>query len=231
MWEIDMVLDRRIRMIVVDDHPVVRDGIGELLNHFSDFHVVGKAGDGAEAVRLAAELGPEVIIMEVLMPERDGIDACREIMDLLPGTRVLMLTASTAPQAVVESVAAGAAGFLLKDSGVEELAGAVREVAEGRFNLTAEVLRQAAAMIRRDLGVSGSRGPEVLTERERERELLRLFCSGRSYAQIADADGIGRSTVRNVLHRVQDKVGTESKQEMVVWAVTNGLIDPAEPKA
>ena len=105
MWEIDMVLDRRIRMIVVDDHPVVRDGIRELLNHFSDFHVVGKAGDGAEAVRLAAELGPEVIIMDVLMPERDGIDACREIMDLLPGTRVLMLTASTAPQAVVESVA------------------------------------------------------------------------------------------------------------------------------
>ena len=112
-----------------------------------------------EAVRLAAELGPEVIIMDVLMPERDGIDACREIMDLLPETRVLMLTASTAPQAVVESVAAGAAGYLLKDSGVEELAGAVREVAEGRFNLTAAVLRQAAVMIRRDLRVSRSAAP------------------------------------------------------------------------
>ena len=127
-----MVGDRRIRIMVVDDHPVVRDGMREVLNNFSDFDVVGQAGDGAEAVRLAAELRPEVIIMDVLMPEKGGIDACREIMDLLPGTRVLMLTASTAPAAVVESVAAGAAGFLLKDSGVEQLAEAIRQVGHGR---------------------------------------------------------------------------------------------------
>ena len=224
-----MVGDRRIRIIVVDDHPVVRDGIREVLGNFSDFDVVGQAGDGAEAVRLAAEVTPEVIVMDVLMPEKGGVDACREIMDLLPETRVLMLTASTAPEAVVEAVAAGAAGYLLKDSGLDKLVEAIRDVVEGRFTLTAEVLRQAATMIRRDFAVSRLRGPEVLTEREKE--ILRLFCRGLSYAQIAEADGISRSTVRNALHRIQDKVGIGSKQEMVVWAVKNGLLEGAGPNA
>ena len=216
----------RIRVMVVDDHPVVRDGIRRVLEHFGQFDVVGLAGDGEEAVRLAAELRPDVIIMDVIMPGKDGVDACHEVMDLMPDVRVLMLTASSAPDAVIEAIAAGARGYLLKDSGVDELVGTVQEIAEGRVNLTADALRRAATMIRKDPRVSRFRGPDLLTSRETE--TLRLFCRGMSYTQIADADGISRSTVRNTIDRIQDKAGVGSRQEMVIWAVQSGLLDGFE---
>ena len=213
----------RIRLMVVDDHPVVRDGIRHVLQHFAQFDVVGQAGDGEEAVRLAADLKPDVIIMDVIMPGKDGVEACREIIDLLADTRVLILTAATAPEAVIEAIAAGASGYLLKDSGVDKLVEAIQEIAEGRVNLTADALRKAATMIRNDSMVSRFRGPELLTARETE--ILRLFCRGLSYTQIADADGISRSTVRNTIDRIQDKAGVGSKQEMVIWAVRAGLLN------
>ena len=212
-----------IRVMVVDDHPVVREGIRRFLQHFAEFDVVGVAGDGEAAVRMASEVAPDVIIMDVVMPEKGGVDACREIIDLMPGTGVLMLTASTAPDAVIEGIAAGARGYLLKDSGVEELVGAIKEVAEGRVNLTAEALQRAAVMILKDPAGARFRGPDLLTARETE--LLRLFCRGLSYAQIAASAEIGESTVRNTLDRVQHKAGAGSKTQMVVWAVRVGLLD------
>ena len=218
--------DERIRVMVVDDHPVVRDGIRRVLQYVGELDVVGQAGNGDEAVRLAAEVTPDVIIMDVIMPGKDGIDACREIMDVMPDTRVLMLTASNAPNAVIEAIAAGASGYLMKDTGVDQLVAAIREIAEGRVNLTADALRRAATMIRQDFGVSRYRGPEVLTARETE--ILRLFCRGLSYQRIADAGGVSRSTVRNTVDRIQDKAGVSSKPEMVVWAVRAGLLDGLE---
>ena len=223
-----MPKDEQIRVMVVDDHPVVRDGIGRVLQHFGQFNVVGLAGDGEEAVRLASELSPDVIIMDVIMPEKDGVEACREIMDLMPDIRVLMLTASTAPEAVIEAIAAGASGYLLKDSGVDQLVGTIQEVAEGRLSLTSDALRRAAALIRKDPRVSRLRGPDLLTARETE--ILRRFCQGMSYTQIADAAGISRSTVRNTVDRIQDKAGVGSKQEMVIWAFRAGLLDGVEPR-
>ena len=213
----------RIRVMVVDDHPVVRDGIWRVFQHFGELDVVGLAGDGQEAVRLAVELAPEVIVMDLIMPGKDGLDACREIMDLLPSTRVLMLTASSAPEAVVEAIAAGASGYLLKDSGVDQLVAAIQEIAKGQTNLTAEALRRAAMMIHKGVNTSRPRGPEVLTAREME--MLRHFCQGLSYRQIADTTGISRSTVRNAIDRIQDKAGAGSKPEMVIWAVRAGLLD------
>ncbi len=212
-----------IRVMVVDDHPVVREGIRRLLQHFAEFDVVGVAESGEEAVRLASQVAPDVIIMDVIMPEMGGVDACREIIHLMPGVGVLMLTASTAPAAVIERVAAGASGYLLKDSGVEQLVGTIREVAEGRVNLTADALRQAAILIRKDPAGAGIRGADLLTARETE--LLRLFCRGLSYAQISAAAEVGQSTVRNTLDRVQHKAGAGSKTEMVIWAVRAGLLD------
>lgn len=214
---------KRIRVMVVDDHPVVRDGIQQVLQHFRELEVVGQAGDGEEAVRLAVELTPEVIVMDVIMPGKDGVDACREIIDLLPDTRVLMLTASSAPHAVVEAIAAGASGYLLKDSGVDQLVTVIRKIAEGQTNLTADALRRAARMIREGSIPSPSRGANLLTPRESE--MLRHYCQGKSYTQIADASGISRSTVRNTMDRIQFKAGVTSKPEMVIWAVRAGLLD------
>ena len=113
----------RIRVMVVDDHPIMRNGLRDTLEASGRFEVVGLAEDGEEAVRTVEELKPDVIVMDVLMPGKDGIDACREIMELLPDTRVMMLTASTEEDAVIEAVAAGARGYLQKYSRPEEFGG------------------------------------------------------------------------------------------------------------
>lgn len=211
------------RVMVVDDHPIVRDGLREALSLSGEFEVVAKAGDGAEAVRVASELKPDVIIMDVMMPGMDGVEACREIIDLLPDTRVLMLTASTEEEAMVEAMAAGATGYLLKDSGREDLLAAVRDVAAGRWNIPTQTFRRALSVYRNRPEADALRGRNVLTSREQE--ILRLFASGKSYAQIAEVHGNSAPTVRNAVYRIQDKVGVATKQEMVVWAVRCGLLD------
>ena len=212
-----------IKVMVADDHPIMRDGLRDALEGEGDFEVVGSARDGVEAVRMAQSVAPEVIVMDVMMPNMDGVDACREIMELLPDTRVLMLTASTTEDAVVEAIAAGATGYLQKDSGPEELADAVRDVAQGRLRIPDKSIRRVFALIRGQRGLTASRALKALTDRERE--VLKMFASGESYAQIAEANGTKVVTVRNSIYRIQDKLGVETKQEMVVWAVRNGLLD------
>ncbi len=138
----------RIRVMVVDDHPIMRNGLRDALEDVGDFEVVGLAAHGAEAVRTAQTLRPEVIVMDVMMPQMDGVDACREIMELLPDTKVLMLTASNEEDAVVEAIAAGATGYLQKYSGPDELAGAVREVAQGRLRIPDVAIRRVFALLR-----------------------------------------------------------------------------------
>ena len=214
---------KRIKVMLVDDHPIVRDGLQEVLERSGEFEVVGQAGDGVEAVATAESLDPDVIVMDVMMPHKDGVEACREIMDLLPHTRVLMLTASTEEDAVVEAVAAGAMGYLQKYSGKEELLAAVRDVAEGRLRIPDETVRRVLSIIRSMPELTGRRGPDTLTTRERE--ILTLFASGKSYAQIAEVKGNSPVTIRNAVYHIQDKLGVRTKQEIVVWAVRNGLLD------
>ena len=213
----------RIRAMVVDDHPVMRNGLRDVLEASGRFEVVGLAGDGEEAVRTVEELKPEVIVMDVIMPGKDGIDACREIMELLPDTRVMMLTASSEEDAVIEAIAAGATGYLQKYSRPEELVGAVLDVAEGRLRIPEEAVRQVFAMIRGERGLASRRRTDKLTALERE--TLVLFASGRSYVDIAQDRGNSVVTVRNTLYRLQNKLGIGTKQELVVWAVRNGLLD------
>ena len=216
----------RIRVMLADDHPIMRDGLRDALEGEGDFEVVGSAADGVEAVSMAQSVAPEVVVMDVMMPNMDGVDACREIMELLPDTRVLMLTASTTEDAVVEAIAAGATGYLQKDSGPEELAEAIREVAQGRLRIPDKAIRRVFALIRGQRGLTANRTLERMTAGERE--ILTLFASGRSYAQIAEARGNKTVSVRNAVYRIQDKLGVDTKQEMVVWAVKNGLLEDVE---
>ena len=213
----------RIRVMVVDDHPIMRSGLRDVLEASGRLEVVGQAGDGEEAVRTVQGLGPEVIVMDVMMPCKDGVDACREIMELLPETRVLMLTASTQEDAVIDAIAAGATGYLEKYSRPEELVEAVLDVAAGRLRIPEKAVREAFAMVRnaRDLASRQALGNLTTVERE----TLALFASGTSYAQIAEARGNSAVTVRNTLYRIQDKLGVKTKQGLVIWAVRNGLLD------
>ena len=221
-----MSSEDRIGVMVVDDHPIMRTGLRDALGASGRFEVVGQAGDGEEAVRTAEELRPEVIVMDVIMPNKDGIDACREIMELLPDTRVLMLTASTEMDAVIEAVAAGATGYLQKYSRSEELVEAVLDVAAGRFRISEQATHEVFAMIRNERQLASRRPSDKLTELERE--TLTLFASGKSYTEIAESRGNSTVTVRNTLYRIQDKLGVKTKQELVIWAVRNGLLDDVE---
>ncbi len=213
----------RIRVMVVDDHPIMRNGLRDTLEASGRFEVVGQAADGEEAVRTVEELKPEVIVMDVIMPHKDGIDACRDIMELLPVTRVLMLTASTEEDAVIEAVAAGATGYLQKYSRPEELVEAVLDVAEGRLRIPDKTVRTVFAMLRGQRKLVSPQPVRRLTALERE--TLTLFASGRSYTEIAEARGNTTVTIRNTLYRIQDKLGIGTKQELVIWAVRNGLLD------
>ena len=173
----------RIRVMVVDDHEIMRDGLREILEHTPGFEVVGQAADGAAAVRLAQDLKPGVIIMDLMMPVKNGVDASREITDMLPETRVLILTASTENNAVMEAVAAGATGYLQKHSGKDTLLRTVYDVAKGEYRIPADVIRRVFA------GAQETGRRKVVKDlgrlTMREREILALFARGLSYAQIA----------------------------------------------
>ena len=217
-----MAPDRRIRVMLVDDHEIMRDGLREVLERAGDFEVVGQAGDGAAAVRVAQNLRPDVIIMDVLMPIKNGIDACREITEMLPDTRVLMLTAASEEDAAIEAVAAGATGYLQKYSGKEKLLQTVREVAEGEYRIPGDVMRRVLAEFR----AGTPQQPRDLNRlTAREREILTLFARGLSYAEIAEARGNQPVTIRNAIYGIQDKLKIETKQGLVVFAVGNGLLD------
>ncbi len=211
-----------IGVMLVDDHEIMRDGLREVLERSGNFRVVGQAADGKAAVRVAQRVRPDVIIMDVMMPLKNGIDACREITETLPNTRVLMLTAASEEDAVVESVAAGAMGYLLKYSGKEQLLRTVREVAQGEYRIPAESLRRVFSGIRT---AAQQKTHELNKLTSREREILALFARGQSYAKIAEVRGNQPVTIRNAIYRIQGKLGIETKQELVVWAVRNGLMD------
>jgi len=212
--------------MIVDDHSIMRDGLQEMLDRFDDFQVVGQARDGREAVKVAQRLKPDVIIMDVIMPVKNGVDACREIMAAVPETRVLVLTASTDDQTVIDAIAAGATGYLQKFTGKDELLATIRDVADGEFRVPGDVVRRAVA----DVGDSPAHddSPELTRLTERERQILRLFAEGMSYAEIGEARGNRPLTIRNAIYGIRNKLGATSSQQMVVWAVRNGLLDNDE---
>ncbi|MCE2501714.1 MAG: response regulator transcription factor [Dehalococcoidia bacterium] len=218
-----MSSSERTKVMIVDDHQIVRVGLKQVLEQTGEFEVVGQAGDGEEAVRVAAEVAPDVVVMDVMMPKKDGVEACREIMENAPEARVVMLTASTEENAVVEAVAAGATGYLQKETGRDRLLSTVRDVAAGELRVPAEVVTRVFAGIRRGAASGDVAGMAGLTLRERE--ILVAFTRGMSYAQIAEDRGVKSVTVRNAIYGIQRKLGVETMQGLVLWAVRHGLIN------
>ncbi len=218
-----MVGSPMVKVMLVDDHEIVLEGLRDVLESAGDFEVVGQIADGQMAVEMASDLHPDVVVMDLIMPVKNGIDACREIMDELPGTRVLVLTMSTEQDAVVDSLAAGATGYLQKVCGRQEFLTAVRDVAAGQYRIPNDAMRRVLAGVRSAPRPSGGSTLDKITVRERD--VLALFARGRSYAQIGEAKGIQPITVRNAVYNIQRKLGFANKQELVFWAVQNGLVD------
>ena len=217
----------QIRVMLVDDHEIMRDGLREVLERSEDFKVVGQAADGEAAVRQALSLRPDVIVMDVMMPLKNGIDACREVTERLADTKVLILTAASEEDAALEAVAAGATGYLQKFSGKQTLLRALRDVADGKYTIPSDVLRRVFSGLR---GPTQQRPYDSSRLTSREREILTLFAQGQSYARIAEARGNQPVTIRNAIYGIQDKLGINTKQELVVWAVRSGLLDQFWPQ-
>jgi two-component system response regulator DevR len=212
-----------IRILVVDDHGIVREGLKMVLGLESDFDVVGEAASGREAITQATRLRPDVVLMDVLMDEVSGIDACRQIKSALPETQVLMLTSHDAAQAVEASVLAGASGYLLKNGGRDDLLKGIRAVAQGESllspSITAQVLDRFADLSRKER----ERENDVLSEREKE--VLVLVAQGMTNRQIAAELVISENTVRNHLSHILDKLDLSRRSQVAAYAVQKGFLD------
>ena len=219
--------DARTSVMLVDDHQVMRDLLRDALENTGEFQVVAQAADGQEALRLveeaAPEAAPDVIVMDVIMPVLDGIEACRQITELLPEIKVLMLTASNEQDAIVRSIAAGATGYLQKYSGKEQLLATLREVAEGEFRIPGDAARRLSRAVRS--GPTDGTDEQLAMLTQREKEILKLFAQGLSYQEIGEIRNNSALTVRNAVSGVQRKLGFKTRQQMVVWAVRADLAD------
>jgi len=215
-----------IRILIADDQTLVRAGFRMVVDSRDDLEVVGEAADGAEAVARAAELRPDVVLMDVRMPVMDGIEATRRITALEEAPRVLILTTFDLDQYVYDALRAGAAGFLLKDAPPNELAGAIRTVAGGEALLAPSVTRR---LIERFVGLPAPRAadPAVLRDLSaREAEVLRLVARGLSNQQIADQLVVSTATVKSHVARLLMKLGLHDRTQAVVLAYETGFVTP-----
>lgn len=207
-----------IRILLVDDHNVVRQGLRMFLGLDADMEVVGEASDGAEALRLAKELKPDVVLMDLVMPVMDGIAATRAIRSELTDVEVIALTSVLEDASVVGAIRAGAIGYLLKDTQADELCRAIRAAAAGQVQLSP----QAAARLMREL-----RAPAPLsltsTLSEREIEVLCCLARGQSNKEIAAHLQIGETTVKSHVSNVLAKLGLASRTQAALYAVQAGL--------
>ena len=208
-------------MLIADDHAVVRQGLRTFLQLQEDIEVVGEASDGAEAVRLAGELVPDVVLMDLVMPSKDGIEATRAIKALSPTTQVLVLTSFTDDDKVFAAVRAGAAGYLLKDVQPADLGGAIRTVHRGEALLHPAV----AGKLMREFaeGKQTAADPSALTEREMD--VLRLIAKGMSNREIALDLGIAEKTVKTHVSSILQKLHLADRTQAALYAVRKHLVD------
>ncbi len=207
-----------IKVMLADDHPIVRAGIKNELAQAPDIDVVGEAADGDEALRLARDLQPDVLVLDINMPGQKAVRVIRELQAQTTRPHILILTAYSDVENVVGMLKAGATGYLLKDEPPSVIADGVRAVAQGQTWLSAAV---AASLVGQAAGEQPLAENESLSEREMQ--VLRLVAQGCSNAQIAAALAISEGTVKNHVTRLYDHLGVHSRAEAVVWAWQHGV--------
>jgi len=220
-----------IRVLIADDQELVRAGFRMILEVQEDIEVVGEAGDGGEAVEAARKLAPDVVLMDVRMPDVDGIEATRRLLADGGGTRVLMLTTFDADEYVYDAMKAGASGFLLKNAPPAQLVTAVRATAGGDATIAPEIVRRMVEeFVRRP--PPGTAKPKRLDElSKRELDVLKLIARGLSNAEIATQLFVSEATVRTHVSRILAKLDLRDRTQAVVAAYESGLVRPGEVSA
>jgi DNA-binding NarL/FixJ family response regulator len=215
--------------VIADDQAVVRGGLRMILEAQPDLEVVGEASDGSEALDLIRELGPDVVLMDIRMPELDGIEATRRVAQTGRATRVLVLTTYGMDEFVYDALKAGAAGFLVKTEPPERLVDAVRVVARGEALLAPEITRRLVDRFVAGMRPNAPAPPELDELTTRELEVLKLVARGLSNAEIAAALYVSDGTVKTHVARVLSKLGLRDRVQAVVFAYESGLIEPGAP--
>jgi NarL family two-component system response regulator LiaR len=210
----------KVRVLIADDHSVVRQGLRMFLSLDPEIEIVGEAADGEEAIHLARELHPDVVLMDLVMPGMGGVAATRMIRAEVPDVEVIALTSVLADEAVTGAIRAGAIGYLLKNTEADELLRAIKSAAAGQVHLSPE----AAARLVREVKIPGS--PEALTERETA--VLRLVAKGHANKQVARELGIREQTVKTHVSNILGKLQLQSRTQAALYAVERGLVSASD---
>jgi DNA-binding NarL/FixJ family response regulator len=215
-----------IRVLVVDDHALFRRGLEMVLAQEPDIELCGEASDGAEAVAKAAETLPDIVLMDVRMPKRSGIEACTAIKDVVPSAKIIMLTISDEEADLYDAIKAGAMGYLLKEISIDEVAAAIRAVHGGQSlispSMASKLLSEFASMIKKGDSRQQVPAPKLT---DREMEVLRLVAKGLNNRDIAKQLFISENTVKNHVRNILEKLQLHSRMEAVVYAVREKLLE------
>lgn len=207
-----------VTIILADDHPIVRQGLRHLLEAEQEFTVVGEAEDGVEALQLIERLKPNILILDMMMPSLNGLEVLRQVRNISPTTRTIILSMQSADVYVTESLKNGAAGYVLKETGPSELINAVREVIQGNQYLSAKLSKQLQASILN----SASDVYETLTSRERE--ILQMTVEGQTSQEIGDKLAISPRTVEVHRSNFMNKLGIHNQAELIRFAIKRGIL-------
>lgn len=218
-------MDEPITILLADDHRVLRQGMAQALEAQPDMVVVAQANNGAEAVLLAESLRPTVAVIDIHMPEMDGVEAARQIKNVAPQTRVIMLTMQRHGDYVVEAIKAGASGYLLKEVELDALLAGIRAIARGEAVMDPSIAGRVLAELRQ----KPESEEQKLTEQglsERDVEILRLLAKGQSNQEIADQLFLAEKTVRNRLSIIFRKLHLDNRTQAALYALREGLVEP-----
>jgi DNA-binding NarL/FixJ family response regulator len=215
-----------VRVLLVDDDDLMRAGLRAVLSSDDSVEVAGEASDGREAVGIAARLSPDVVLMDVRMPNMDGIAATREVLERVPSARVIVLTTFEEDDYIFGSLSAGASGFLLKRTRPEELIAAIHTIAAGEALLSPSVTRRVVDRMAPHLPAGGASSERLDELTPRERDVLELIARGLSNREIADALVIEESTVKTHVKRVLMKLGVRDRVHAVIVGYETGLVRP-----
>jgi DNA-binding NarL/FixJ family response regulator len=218
----------RIRVLIADDHPILREGLRKLLEDAGGFEVVGQAADGVEAVRLARETRPDVLLLDLAMPRASGLDAVRELSTAPSPPRVLILTVAIDDAQVVEALELGARGVILKEAATELLFKAIRSVVVGQYWVGRDTVTDIVRLLR-ERRAAAARRRRTPAERltDRERGIVALVAAGASNREVAQRLALAEDTVKHHISNIFDKLGVSNRAELAAYAASHGLAEPS----